>query len=147
MYRPLAKTITCLLLPACFLSACKKDHDKSRTDLLTEKEWKYVDYGVDDDNNGVISSEESNLEACEKDDTFKFSSNGSLLVHDNTTRCTSGAETDTLYWSFLSNETQIVLNTGGLLTIKTLTGDKLEISSETLDNGGNVKKLITVFAH
>ncbi|THU37286.1 hypothetical protein FAM09_20285 [Niastella caeni] len=148
MYKPFTKATFLLLFSAASLTACKKDNDKekSRKDLLTEKEWKYVEYGRDTDNDGILDKEEVKIEACEVDDTFKFNTDGTLVSHDNTARCTSGDEAETYNWAFQKNETEIVLSSGRLIKIKTLTESTFECTSEMLD-GSSTTKIITIFKH
>ncbi len=146
MYRPFTKSVTLLLLAATTFTACKKDKDKSRTDLLTEKEWLYVANGRDDNNDGILQEDEKNLEDCEVDDSFKWNADGTVESRDNTIRCGSGDATDIFTWKFQNNETEVVLSSGRLIKIKTLTETTLEITSEELD-GSSSNKLISIFKH
>ena len=152
MYSTFTKSVPVLLLAIASLTACKKDKDdnkekeKTRTELLTEKAWIYVDQGRDDNNDGVLSKEESDLEDCQLDDTFKYNTDGTLADRDNTSRCSQvDPETETFQWAFRNNETEIVTN-GRLLKIKTLNETTLECSSERLD-GSSTTKIIAIFKH
>lgn len=148
MHRPFTKIATLLLFTAASLTACKKDKDetKSRTALLTEKEWLYVEDGKDDNNDGILSKDEVNLEDCELDDSFKFNTDGTLLDKDNTIRCGSSEATKTLTWAFQNNETEIVLSTGRLIKIKTLNETTFECTSEKI-GFPDEPKIITIFKH
>ena len=151
MNRPFTKIATLLLLTTASLTACKKDKDeekeKSRTDLLTQKAWLYVDYGKDDNKDGILSKDESSVEQCEVDDSFIFNTDGTLVEHDNTTQCgTSEPESKTMKWSFQNNETEIVLSTGRLLKIKTLNETTLEVTSEEI-GFPDEPKIITILKH
>ena len=149
MNRPFYKFATLLLFTAASLTACKKDKDepKSRTALLTEKAWLYVDYGKDDNNDGILSKDESNVESCEVDDSFKFNTDGTLEDHDNTTRCSSSdPETKILKWSFQNNETELLLSTNRIIKITKLDESSFECTSEEV-GFPNEPKIITIFKH
>jgi lipocalin-like protein len=151
MNRPFTKIATLLLLTAASLTACKKDKDeekeKSRTDLLTQKAWLYVDYGKDDNKDGVLSKDESSVEACEVDDSFIFNADGTLIEHDNTTRCgSSEPESHTITWAFQNNETELVISTGRIIKIKTLNETTFECTSEEIGYPDQ-PKIITIFKH
>jgi hypothetical protein len=149
MYRTFTKSVSVLLLATASLTACKKDKDdkaKTRAELLTEKAWIYVDQGRDDNNDGVLSKEESDLEDCQLDDTFKYNTDGTLADRDNTNRCRIDAETKTFQWAFQNNDTEIVLSSGKLLKIKTLNETTLECTSEWLD-GSSTTRIVAIFKH
>ncbi|OQP58613.1 hypothetical protein [Niastella populi] len=151
MYRPFKHPFLLLLLVSASFTACEKDKDdpekeKSRTELLTEKVWVYVDQGRDDNGDGVLSKEESDLEECQLDDSFKYNTDGTLTDRDNTNRCSLvDPETEIFQWAFQNNETEIVTN-GRLIKIKTLNETTLEGSSERLDGSSNTK-IIAIFKH
>ncbi|HEY8897495.1 MAG TPA: hypothetical protein VIM79_21870 [Niastella sp.] len=148
MNRPFTKIAVLLLLTTASLTACKKDKDeKSRTDLLTQKAWVYVDYGRDDNKDGILSKDESSVEPCEVDDSFIFNTDGTLVEHDNTILCgSSEPESKTMQWSFQNNETEIVMSTGRLLKIKTLNETTLELTSEEIGSSDE-PKIITILKH
>jgi hypothetical protein len=148
MNRPFTKIATLLLFTTASLSACKKDKDetKSRTALLTEKEWFYVEYGSDNNNDGILSKDEVSIEDCEVDDSYKFNTDGTLLDKENAIRCTSGSDTKTLTWAFQNNESEIILSTGRLIKIKTLNETTFECSSEEIAYPDD-SKIITIFKH
>ena len=149
MNRPFTKIATLLLLTTASLTACKKDKDeeKSRTNLLTQKAWLYVDYGKDDNKDGILSKDESSVEPCEVDDSFIFNTDGTLVEHDNATLCgTSEPESKTMKWSFQNNDTEIVLSTGRLLKVKTLNETTLELTSEEI-GFPDEPRIITILKH
>ena len=155
MNRPFTKIATLLLFTTASLTACKKDKDeekqpekeKTRTELLTQKAWLYVDYGHDDNNDGVLSKDESSVEACEVDDSFKFNTDSTLIDHDNANRCNSSApESNTLKWKFQNNETELVLSTNRLIKIKVLNDSSFVCTSEEIGYP-NEPKIITIFKH
>ena len=153
MYRTFTHPVLLLLLASASFTACKKDKDdepekeKTRKELLTEKAWVYVDCGRDDNKDGVLSKEESDFEACQTDDTFKYETDGTFVDRDNTNKCSQvDPETEIFQWMFQNNETEIVLNNGRLIKIKTLNATTLECSSERLD-GSSDTKIIAIFKH
>lgn len=152
MHRFFTQSVSLLLLATASLTACKKDKDddkakeNTRTELLTEKAWVYVDQGRDDNNDGILSKEESDFEECQTDDSFKYNTDGTLTDRDNTNRCRIDAETKTFQWVFQNNDTEIVLSSGKLLKIKTLNETTLECTSEWMD-GSSTTKIIAIFKH
>lgn len=107
----------------------------------------YVEYGKDDNKDGILSKDESYVEPCEVDDSFIFNTDGSIVEHDNTTRCgTTEPESHTFKWSFQNNETEIVLSTGRLLKITTLNETTFECTSEEIGYPDE-PKIITIFKH
>ena len=149
MNKPFTKIAALLLFTAASLTGCNRDKDetKSRTALLTEKEWLYVEYGRDDNNDGILSKDEVTIENCEVDDSFKFNTDGTVEERDNTIRCgSSGSGTRTITWAFQNNESEIVISTGKLIKIKTLNATTFECSSEEIADPVE-PKIITIFKH
>lgn len=151
MNKKFTKSLILLSLFAASLTACKKDKDeepkeKTRTEILTAKEWKYVDYGEDTNNDGTLSQSESYLETCEVDDTYKFNTDGTIVIKPNSVTCDPDDATETITWKFQNNETEMVLSTGRLVKIKTLNETSFELTSEPA-NGSSTTKVITIFKH
>jgi hypothetical protein len=155
MNRPFTKIATLLLFTAASLTACKKDKDeekqpekeKTRMELITQKAWLYVDYGKDDNKDGILSKEESYVEACEVDDSFKFNTDGTLVERDNTNRCDpSDPESNTLKWTFQNNDTELTLSTNRLIKIKLLNDSAFVCTSEVIGYP-DAPKIITIFKH
>lgn len=78
-------------------SSCKKDN-KNSTDIFTSKTWKR---GLTDKNPSTNPPGKvlySPVQNCEKDDTFKFATDGSFIINRSTEKCDldeSQNETDT----------------------------------------------------
>lgn len=133
-------------LPILFLAtSCDKDDDdntpagKTKTQTLTQASWKFETAGIDVNKDGTIDTDlSSQINACYKDNTLKFETNGSGTADEGATKCTSGAsQTTTFNWVFASNETQLnitgnaVLGYGGQYKIVTLSDTKLSLSKDT----------------
>jgi hypothetical protein len=107
----------------------------------------YVDYGKDDNKEGILSKDELYVEACEADDSFIFNTDGRLVEHDNAIRCgSSEPESHTMTWAFQNNDTEILLSTDRLLKIKTLNETTFECTSEEI-GFPDEPKIITTFKH
>ena len=142
-----------LLLTGCLvsvlMSSCSKNDDstpKSKTELLTASVWKIASVGVDLDKNGTVDLPYS-LEACEKDNTFKFNTNGSGISDEGPSKCdASDPQSEDFIWSFKSNETILSIAIpnsllSGDTTIKTLDDNTLEVYIDVDDpgSGANVR--------
>ena len=113
------------------VGACKKSDSKpapTKTDMLS-KDWKLVDVLA----GGV--SVYSLLDACQKDDIYKFANNNTYQITEGATKC-DPADPD-IYdagtWGFLENETKLRLASAGgqsdTLTLQELTEASLKASS------------------
>jgi hypothetical protein len=80
-------TIAALSLFTLFtFSGCKKDN-KNSTDIFTSKTWKR---GLTDKNPSTNPPGKvlyNPVQNCEKDDTFKFATDGSFIVNRNAEKC------------------------------------------------------------
>jgi hypothetical protein len=107
--------------------ACKKDDDKSPSEILTAGTWTQSDYKEDSDGDGDI---ESTIEPCDKDDTFTFKTDGTLEYRVGALKC---APTDTDgdgTWALSAdNKTLTIVQGIGLpLTIKEISNNRLVLS-------------------
>lgn len=148
MNKHFTKSLILFSLFAASLTACKKDKDeevkpKTKTELLTEKTWKYVDYGTDGNLNWTIESSESDLEVCEKDNIFTFKSDNTITETENANKCSTESEYK-YTWKFIDDEKKIVVTAtdSDTLNIKTLDSTTFEIYWE--DSGD---RHITKFSH
>ncbi|MBC6493199.1 hypothetical protein BC349_19260 [Flavihumibacter stibioxidans] len=147
-----------LLLTGCLfsvlLSACSKNDDspaKTKTELLTASLWKIASVGVDLDKNGTVDLPYS-LETCEKDNTFKFNTNGTGISDEGPTKCdASDPQTEDFTWAFKSGETILYIAIpnsliSGDTVIKTLDNTKLEVYLDFTDpqSGANVRLHFTL---
>jgi hypothetical protein len=115
-------------LVACFtitlaslFSACDKDEElktevPSKTDLLTSGQWKITAYTLTPpmDLNGDGTPDSDGLaamEACQRDNLFIFSKNGTLTTDEGSTKCDpDDPQQEPSTWSFQNNETEIVID-------------------------------------
>ncbi|MEJ8844218.1 hypothetical protein WG954_17625 [Lacibacter sp. H375] len=126
---------TVKLLPFLFLllfaaNSCKKKNDqKSKTQLITEKSWIVSNDEYRVGTNPNWTSEYVNYSACEKDDFLKFEANNTGVANAGALKC--GAEPQTLpfNWSFTDSETKLSLQ-GESYKIEQLTESTLVISYE-----------------
>ncbi|HEY2720258.1 MAG TPA: lipocalin family protein [Chitinophagaceae bacterium] len=130
--------------------SCKKssgDKPKTKTDFITEASWKF-------DNAKVGGADYSSLiQACQKDNTLVFTSNGSGTLDEGITKCNSAdPQTNPFTWSFTTNETILhistVLFTGGSndFTIVTLNDTQL-VLSQNVDIAGTSQNAVVTFKH
>lgn len=146
-------------LPVLFLViSCDKDEDtsadNSKTAVLTQSAWKLENAGVDVDKNGTVELDISNqIDACVKDNTYKFEADGSGTVNEGGSRCsTSAPQTTPFSWAFLSNETELRISStnsqvfSGQYKIVTLTSAKMTLSKDTTLSGVGTT-LVANFIH
>ena len=109
-----------LAAAATFLfTACDKDDDTpelSKTDLLTNAEWKGSDILYE----GVSHKDSTWVDI--NGFRMKFNPNGSYNITD------LDGDADTGNWNFINNETQLVID-GDTNNIKVLTKDNLNLES------------------
>ncbi len=107
-------------------SACEKDDEiiqtTSKTDLLSNGQWKITMYTLtppmDLDGDGIADSDGlAAMDACQRDNLFKFSRNGTLTIDEGLTKCNpNDPQQEISTWSFRNNETEIIIDgTTGLL--------------------------------
>lgn len=123
-------------------SSCKKEDSKSKTELLTAGAWKIKA------NYGIVGSTKTDLmltmEACEKDNTFTFKTDNTVVYDEGATKCDDDdAQTDNGTWSFTENETKLVID-GESATILSLTGSELKVSTSYTEDGVTYTSEITL---
>jgi len=136
------------LLPLCGIlilglsfSACKKDKKedpkpKTKTELLTNKNWKLVASTVDPAfpaNNTLYTNLFTILRDCYKDNLLRFETPNVFKYDEGPTKCNAtDTQTHTGTWTFNLDETKITTTfTSGGNTSST-TYDVLELSDGTL---------------
>ena len=144
----LKPTVLALVVASSLVSCKKNGTAKSKTEFLTQTAWKFEAYGLDVNKNNVIDPAENEVAgACELDDTYLFSKNGTAVYNDNTQKCDpSDPATMTLPWMFKNNETEIELF-GETMTITTLNDSKLEVYINEPDGSGGTLKYISILKH
>ena len=130
MLRSTVKLLPFLLLVLFAANSCKKKNDqKSKTQLITEKSWivSNDEYRIGTDPN--CTSDYVNYLACEKDDFLKFETNNTGVANSGTLKCGSEPQTIPFNWSFTDNETKLSLQ-GESYKIEQLTESTLVLSFE-----------------
>lgn len=126
--------------------ACKKSDSKpapTKTDMLS-RDWKLVDVLA----GGV--SVYGLLEACQKDDIYKFANNNTYQITEGATKCNTADPDiyDAGNWNFLENDTKLRLASAGgqsdTLTLQELTEASLKASS-FVDVSGTPTEATLVF--
>ena len=101
------------------VTSCKKDAvTKSKKELLTSNQWKYLSSKT----NGVADV----LDACEKDDFVIFSSNGTYTYNPTTIKCDPSETIQTGNWTLSSDEKTLSID-GDEATIVELTESRLVV--------------------
>ena len=110
------KELLPFIITAVFLfTNCKKDNSSS-SDILISKSWKRAlidkNPSTNPSNNVVYYA----VQNCEKDDTFKFNSDGKLLLNRNTNKCDQ-SETQNITQSYTINKEKKELVIDGTIYI------------------------------
>lgn len=85
------------------MSSCNKDGaSKSKKDILTSHQWKYLSLKI----NGVPEA----LLDCEKDDFVRFEVNGTYTYNPTTVKCNNYDVIDNGIWSMSSDEKNITVD-------------------------------------
>ncbi|HET9504792.1 MAG TPA: hypothetical protein VFO93_14710 [Hymenobacter sp.] len=146
------RKISLLLVLAAALGACKKDNETApgKTDLLAAKSWRIVSqsstYSSSSINNGtaITSNKYAAKSTCERDNFFKFSSTGTLILDEGESKCdSSDPQKQHGSWSFNSDQTKLTLNDPsqaipmGTFDVVSLSATKLELRySYSYSSGG-----------
>jgi len=148
------KTIFPKLIPISFFSiiicvSCKKETDvpKDNTALLIEKSWKFENYGLDENNNGVIQEAENYMLDCEADDSYTFYANGGGVFKGGIIPC-SMDETPAINfnWRFENNGTELAIFASPE-KINRLDENILEVYYMDVNSQGQPVKFIRRFIH
>ncbi len=137
---------------AAALGACKKDTEVTpgNTDLLAAKSWRIVaqssTYSSSNVNNGtaITNNRYAAKVSCERDNFFKFSSTGTLILDEGDSKCDASApQKQHGSWSFNSDQTKLTLNDPsqaipmGTFDVVSLSASKLELRySYSYSSGG-----------
>jgi len=124
------KSALALVFAAGIFSACKKDKELSKTELLTTKSWRISDFGYYE--NGAMRSQyENNTEDCEKDDSFLFKSDKSFVQDNGSIRCspTEAATEANGVWALSADENTLTIK-GTEYYIMDLTASSLLIKEK-----------------
>ena len=111
MLRSTVKLLPFLLVVLFAANSCKKKNDqKSKTTLLTQKSWVMIKYEEKENNGGYIDYFPG-FDACEKDDKLTFMANNTV-TYDPLIKCDVSETTQTGSWAFTENETKITFGLG-----------------------------------
>ncbi|AIZ62924.1 hypothetical protein PK28_03105 [Hymenobacter sp. DG25B] len=126
-----------VLLCVGTFSACKKDNDKpkSKTDLLTAKNWR-LSAAVGTLTSGSTSYSQdffADMEPCQKDDFEKYSTDKTVTYDQGPTKCDDTASDPQMQkasWNFEADETKLTVSEigGG----DSYTVDLAELNSTTM---------------
>lgn len=140
---------TGLILTTFFIS-CSKDssyHGKTNTELLTQSNWKFEIYGLDENNNGVIEASENNMLSCETDDFYKFNADGTGVFTSGTLQCSPDEPPSINFnWTFSNNGTELAIF-GAPEKINRLDDNILEVYYMDQNSQGQPVKYIRRFQH
>ena len=128
------------------VSCTKETAVKSKTELLTQKPWKFVTQGLDENNNGLIEDSEAEVLSCQADDQFSFNVNGTGSYTFGALQCSPDDENITFSWQFSNNETELSI-LAYPEKIKRLDDSTLEIYLERENSVGQTVKYIRKFQH
>ena len=107
---PKLGTIT-LFTIISFIS-CSKEDDMitHKTMLLSQKDWKFESYGLDENNNGIIEESENGMQACEADDVYNFNPDCTGVFSGGAMPCSEGEPlTINFDWRFLNHGTELAI--------------------------------------
>lgn len=126
------------------LSACEKeDKQTSRTDLLTNGQWRMTSYTLsppyDLDGDGTADADGlATFADCDRDDLFIFKKDGTLVLDEGPTKCNPiDPQTENTTWAFVNNETEVVID-GERATIVELTASQFRVSVNVGGSTGNI---------
>jgi hypothetical protein len=119
---------------------------KTSTELLTQKAWKLVSHGYDDNNNKTIDAGEENIGACEKDNTYNFYPGGTGLFEDNALSCGDGVSEHLFRWRFADEEKTLDFVFGAINILK-LDENELVLYSDETNANGQIIRHINIYRH
>jgi hypothetical protein len=123
-------------LSLAFVSCKKDDKEPTRSELLVSKAWKLSDVGEDTNRNGVLDASESEIDNCQKDDSYTFVSGGTGTFDEGASKCDPlDPQSYSFNWQLTDNETKITVTVQGLpelagAAIKQLDNSNLVISQD-----------------
>ena len=80
-----------VIIGVVFVTGCKKYNEtvpyapamstnKTPAENLTQRPWRLLSYGFDHNKNGLVDIDEESIRDCEKDNSYTFNKNGSVLI-------------------------------------------------------------------
>ena len=139
-----------------FILSCSKDEPavKTKTQLLTETQWKYEAGGIDIDKNGVIDipiEQTGMIPPCALDNLGSFRANGTGVNFEGATKCDPSLPDSTFFnWAFTNNESRINITgsafagISGEFVIKELSANRFTISKDTTISPWNAAIIVSL---
>jgi hypothetical protein len=141
-----------LVCVVCFVS-CKKDDSPSNTDLLVQSSWKLDALGLDLDRNGTAETAlPQSLPACQLDNTYTFSKNGTGIVADAGVVCGAPYPAQVPFtWTLQGNQLTANIPTlpVGTVTLTSITSASMVLWKDTTIAGlpNPPTRVIITFKH
>ena len=148
------------MLAAFAFVACEKGEDSksgaTKMELITKAAWRYEHAALDLNKDGQIDTElpAGYVEACDKDNTLLFKSDGLGIADDGPTKCDQGdPQTTNFNWVFENGENNLLFeqaiftNIDGNVKINTLNDTRLELLKEVEIGPGQKVNVIVRFKH
>lgn len=111
--------------------ACNKDEDvlstTSKTEMLVSNTWKISKMKVAQNNATLTDIYDIFYKDCEKDDTYKFYTDGSYMLFVGTEKCDTDELDQSGTWRFSGTQTRLIMNEGVEEEIVRLTETELVI--------------------
>lgn len=111
--------------------ACKKDDPKTKTELLTDKNWQLKAATSDPGfpvGGTTVTDYYGQLSACSKDDIDRYEKPNVYKSDEGTNRCANSPQTTVGTWVFSSDESKITVTDASGST----TADILELTDNTM---------------
>ena len=148
MLRSTVKLLPFLLPVLLTVNSCKKKNDqKSKTQLITERDWRASKIEEKENSNPWINQLDGQA-VCVTDDRYIFRTNNTYEINEGPTKCNPADDQiyDTGSWSLGDNETKFIWLFGVAFTIDKLDESTLIISySQTV--GGDTQSIRFTFVH
>nr|WP_294908404.1 lipocalin family protein [uncultured Lacibacter sp.] len=149
MLRSTVKLLPFLLLVLLTVNSCKKKNDqKSKTQLITERDWRLTKFEEQENNNPPVDYL-TGASACNLDDRHVFKTNNTYEINEGPSKCNPSDPqlVDTGTWSLGDNETKFIYD-GIPFTIVKLDGNTLELSyTDNTSSPPDVYKYKVIFVH
>jgi len=137
-----------LIVFALLAFACSKEtinDGKTQEQLLTQKHWKLVSHGFDNNGNNKIDIDEEIVQDCEQDNTYNFYVNGTGVVEENLLKCSNGVSEFHFNWRFIDGQKTLDFYFAALQILKM---DEEELILAGNDNAnGQSPRHISIYRH
>lgn len=137
MLKSTVKLLPFLLLVLFAANSCKKKNDqKSKTQLITERDWRISEWREKISPATTWDDQLAGEPACNLDDRFVFKTNNSYENNEGPTKCNSADPQiiDTGTWALIDSETKFSID-GQNFTILELTSSKLYLEASQTVSG------------